>query len=235
MCESGRCFETRRKQHSRNVKACASGASIAKHVWNFNRVALTLITRLWLIWRPYSYTKNISIMAHVCDQSWGQNNFEPLPNQCSILFKKIVIIMTLFLLLHCSFYDFVSPCFFDFRFVFIPLIPLLSIGGCSSDSRKLDLTYIFSQRTFYWCWIMSSWLDRFQFNHNWMTPPLVSFFKAIWKKRKRREHGCLPVPVSARYIRFRPVTQHDWNCLRVEVYATGRERRESLSLFISFS
>jgi len=28
----------------------------------------------------------------------------------------------------------------------------------------------------------------------------------------------LPVPVFARYIRFYPVTQHEWNCLRVEVY-----------------
>lgn len=26
------------------------------------------------------------------------------------------------------------------------------------------------------------------------------------------------VPVSARYIRFHPIQQHDWNCLRVEAY-----------------
>ncbi|XP_078351548.1 uncharacterized protein LOC144636259 [Oculina patagonica] len=29
----------------------------------------------------------------------------------------------------------------------------------------------------------------------------------------------LPVPVSARYIRFRPTRQQGWNCLRVEVYS----------------
>ncbi len=28
----------------------------------------------------------------------------------------------------------------------------------------------------------------------------------------------LPVAVSARYIRFHPTQQHEWNCLRVEVY-----------------
>ena len=35
MCESGRRFETRRKENIRNVKTCPSGASIAKHVWKF--------------------------------------------------------------------------------------------------------------------------------------------------------------------------------------------------------
>ncbi|KAL9982451.1 hypothetical protein ACROYT_G004494 [Oculina patagonica] len=28
----------------------------------------------------------------------------------------------------------------------------------------------------------------------------------------------LPVPVSARYFRFHPIKQHNWNCLRVELY-----------------
>lgn len=28
----------------------------------------------------------------------------------------------------------------------------------------------------------------------------------------------LPAPMSARYIRFHPISQHSWNTLRVEVY-----------------
>ena len=33
----------------------------------------------------------------------------------------------------------------------------------------------------------------------------------------------LPVPVTARYLRFNPTQRHAWNCLRVEVYETERE------------
>ena len=33
--ETGRCFETRKKEHVRNVKTCANGSNIAKHVWSF--------------------------------------------------------------------------------------------------------------------------------------------------------------------------------------------------------
>ena len=33
----------------------------------------------------------------------------------------------------------------------------------------------------------------------------------------------LPVPVTARYLRFNPTQRHAWNCLRVEVYGTERE------------
>ena len=32
----------------------------------------------------------------------------------------------------------------------------------------------------------------------------------------------LPVPVTARYLRFNPTQRHAWNCLRVEVYGTER-------------
>ena len=38
----------------------------------------------------------------------------------------------------------------------------------------------------------------------------------------------LPVPVSARYIRFNPTKSHDWNCLRVEVYGADSEWEVSL-------
>ena len=31
----------------------------------------------------------------------------------------------------------------------------------------------------------------------------------------------LPVPVSAKFIKFHPISQHIWNCLRVEIYSTN--------------
>ena len=34
--ETGRCFETRKKEDVRNVKTCANGSNIAKHVWSFD-------------------------------------------------------------------------------------------------------------------------------------------------------------------------------------------------------
>ena len=32
--ETGRCFETRKKEHVRNVKIYASSSNIAKHAWS---------------------------------------------------------------------------------------------------------------------------------------------------------------------------------------------------------
>ena len=34
--ETARCFETRKKEHIRNVKTCANGSNIAKHAWSFD-------------------------------------------------------------------------------------------------------------------------------------------------------------------------------------------------------
>ena len=34
--ETGRCFETPKKEHIRNVKTCANGSNIAKHAWSFD-------------------------------------------------------------------------------------------------------------------------------------------------------------------------------------------------------
>ena len=45
----------------------------------------------------------------------------------------------------------------------------------------------------------------------------------------------LPVPVTARFLRFNPTQRHAWNCLRVEVYGTERELLPLLTYFISGS
>ncbi len=48
----------------------------------------------------------------------------------------------------------------------------------------------------------------------------------------RVDYHKLPVPVSARYIRFNPTKQHEWNCLRVEVYNNSKGK---LSPFLLYS
>ena len=35
--KTGWCFETRKKEHIRNVKTFANGSNIAKHAWSFDR------------------------------------------------------------------------------------------------------------------------------------------------------------------------------------------------------
>ena len=45
----------------------------------------------------------------------------------------------------------------------------------------------------------------------------------------------LPVPVTARFLRFNPTQRHAWNCLRVEVYGTERELLPLLTYLISGS
>ena len=53
--ETGYCFETRKKKHSRNVKTCANGSNIVKHAWSFDhRIDLIFLDILFLLeklWR----------------------------------------------------------------------------------------------------------------------------------------------------------------------------------------
>ena len=41
--ETGRCFETSKNEHIRNVKTCANGSNIAKHAWSVNHSADLII------------------------------------------------------------------------------------------------------------------------------------------------------------------------------------------------
>ena len=59
--ETGRCFETRKKEHIRNVKICANGSNIAKHAWSFDHridfdnssvIALFGLEKLWKLGTP---------------------------------------------------------------------------------------------------------------------------------------------------------------------------------------
>lgn len=58
-----------------------------------------------------------------------------------------------------------------------------------------------------------------------LTLPLYYFFKQEFQRGAGDSHTVvkqdLPVPISARYIRFNPTKRHNWNCLRVEVYGNA--------------
>ena len=56
--------------------------------------------------------------------------------------------------------------------------------------------------------------------------PFLYFYKKEFLRKgsiSTVDHHKLPFPVSARSIRFHPVEQHVWNCLRVEVYGIDGE------------
>ena len=80
--ETGRCFETRKKEHMRNVKSFARGSNIAKHAWSSNhsidlknsQVIDNRICKTLESW-------------HTTSTSHADNNSR-LPSQYSILLKK---------------------------------------------------------------------------------------------------------------------------------------------------
>ena len=63
--KTGRCFESRKKEHIRNVITCANGSNIAKHAWSFDhridfdnssviilKKALFALEKLWRLCTP---------------------------------------------------------------------------------------------------------------------------------------------------------------------------------------
>ena len=84
--ETGRCFETRKKEHVRNVKTYANGSNIAKHAWSsdhridFDNSSVT---------DKGSFRIRKTLEAwHTSATKHADNNSKPLPNQYCILFKQ---------------------------------------------------------------------------------------------------------------------------------------------------
>ncbi|KAL9959813.1 hypothetical protein ACROYT_G033169 [Oculina patagonica] len=73
----------------------------------------------------------------------------------------------------------------------------------------------------------SSWVTDFKLNYSsdgniWTTYKYENENEVEFHREGENtivDRHKLPVPVSARYIRFNPTKQEDWNCLRVEVYS----------------
>ena len=84
--ETGRCFETRKKEHMRNVKSFARGSNIAKHAWSSNHSIDFKNSQV--IDKGSSRIRKTLESWHTASTSHADNNSRPLPNQYSILLKK---------------------------------------------------------------------------------------------------------------------------------------------------
>ena len=84
--ETGRCFETRRKEHMRNVKSYARGSNIAKHAWSSNHSID--FNNSQVIDKGSSRIRKTLESWHTASIDHADNNSRPLPNQYSILLKK---------------------------------------------------------------------------------------------------------------------------------------------------
>ena len=83
--ETGRCFETRKKEHIRNVKTCANGSNIAKHAWSFDH-RIDFDNSSVIDKGSFRVRKTLEAW-HTSATKHADNNSKPIPNQYSILFK----------------------------------------------------------------------------------------------------------------------------------------------------
>ena len=84
--ESGRCFETRKKEHIRNVITCANGSNIAKHAWSFDH-RIDFDNSSVIDKGSFRIRKTLEAW-HTSATKHADNNSKPIPNQYSILFKQ---------------------------------------------------------------------------------------------------------------------------------------------------
>ena len=83
--ETSQCFETRKKEHVRNVKTCANGSNIAKHVWSFGH-RIDFDNSSVIDKGSFQIRKTLEAW-HTSATKHADNNSKPIPNQYSILFK----------------------------------------------------------------------------------------------------------------------------------------------------
>ena len=85
--ETGRCFETRKKEHMKNVRPFARGSNtLAKHAWSSNHSIDFKNSQV--IDKGSSRIRKTLESWHTASTSHADNNSRPLPNQYSILLKK---------------------------------------------------------------------------------------------------------------------------------------------------
>ena len=88
--ETGRCFETLKKEHIRNVKTCANGSNIAKHARSFNhRIDFGVDFDNSSVIGKGSFCIRKTLEAwHTSATKHADDNSKPIPGQYSILFKQ---------------------------------------------------------------------------------------------------------------------------------------------------
>ena len=117
--ETGRCFETRKKEHMRNVKSFARGSNIAKHAWSSNHSIDFKNSQV--IDKGSSRIRNTLESWHTASINHADHS-RPLPNQYYSLKKKTISLLTLtyifFPFLINSFY---SPTYFVYNVVVVSI------------------------------------------------------------------------------------------------------------------
>ena len=84
--ETGRCFETRKKEHMRNVESYARGSNIAKQAWSSNHSIDFKNSQV--IDKGSSRIRKMLESWHTASINHADNNSRPLPSQYSILLKN---------------------------------------------------------------------------------------------------------------------------------------------------
>ena len=84
--ETGRSFQTRKKEHIRNVKNYAQGSNIANHSWKHGH-AIDFENHRIIDKGDYRIRKSLESW-HTATRENADNNARPLPGQYTILTKK---------------------------------------------------------------------------------------------------------------------------------------------------
>ena len=84
--ETGRCFDTRKKEHIRNVKTFANGSNIAKHAWSFDH-RIDFDNSCVIDKGSFRVRKTLEAW-HTSATKHADNNSKPIPDQYCILFKQ---------------------------------------------------------------------------------------------------------------------------------------------------
>ena len=82
--ETGRCFETRKKEHIRNVKQKIAGSNIASHSWINDHI---INFEDGQVIDKGNYRTRKTLQSAITAES--DNNSKPLPEQYRILLNKV--------------------------------------------------------------------------------------------------------------------------------------------------
>ena len=82
--ETGRCFQTRKKEHQRNLKNYAKGSNVANHAWQNNHCIDCDKASCVIDKGNYRVPKTLESW-HTAKTFEEENNSKPLPRQYSIL------------------------------------------------------------------------------------------------------------------------------------------------------
>ena len=136
----GRCFETRKKEHIRNVKTCANVSNIAKHAWSFGHRGIDFNHSRVIDKGSFRIRKTLEAW-HTSVTKHADNNSNPIPTKYSILFKQYP---------PCHYYYFLITFILPFCVYISPIYISCFIRGglCRRTVQSLCFFFkTFSQRT----------------------------------------------------------------------------------------